>query len=171
MTHAFIDESIRKGAFLMCAATVISADVAPIRSQLNKIRPKGSSQIHMKSVGRDAGRIIGEVAELDAHSHLFVVSKEHSGRIARDMALHGMFTRLGELGVTRAVIESCQQDQEDRRQIRHVLGPNPSMEYLHEPARGGNPLLWLPDVHLWAWGRGGTFKSAIAHRITVEHLN
>ncbi|MCW2093426.1 UNVERIFIED_ORG: hypothetical protein M2328_006779 [Rhodococcus erythropolis] len=168
--HAFIDESGRKGSFMMCAATVTNGDVTSLKGELNRIRPKGSSRIHMKNVGKDAGRIVKAVAELDAHSYLFVVKKKCATRVARDMALTGTFTRLQELGTTRAVIESCSQDSEDRRVIRSVLGGSPTMEYIHEPAGSGNPLLWIPDVHAWAWGRGGTFKSDISHRITVEYL-
>ncbi|MDZ7910879.1 MAG: hypothetical protein U5O16_03450 [Rhodococcus sp. (in: high G+C Gram-positive bacteria)] len=33
--HAFIDESGRKGLFMMCAATVTNGDVASLKGELN----------------------------------------------------------------------------------------------------------------------------------------
>ncbi|MCZ9635265.1 hypothetical protein [Rhodococcus sp. BH5] len=119
---------------MMCAATVTNGDVASLKGELNRIRPKGSSRIRMKNVGKDAGRIVNAVAEPEAHPYLFVVKRRCATRVARDMALTGTFTRLQELGTTRAVIESCSQDSEDRRVIRSVLGGSPTMEYIHEPA-------------------------------------
>ncbi|QSE87955.1 hypothetical protein JWS13_04380 (plasmid) [Rhodococcus pseudokoreensis] len=170
--HAFIDESGRPGKnkFMICAATVTSADVSGIRASMLALRAKGTSRIHMKSAGKDAQRIINGVAALEAHSYLYVVRKACPTRVARDLALAQVFGRLDELGVARAVIESCDQDTEDRKVIRGVLGHDPVLEYLHEPAGADNPLLWIPDVHAWAWGRGGTAKAAIAHRVTVEFL-
>lgn len=101
---------------------------------------------------------------------LYVVQKSCLTRAARDLALTRAFQCLDDLGVRRAVIESCNQDHADRKIIKDVLGPDPALEYVHEPAGIDNPLLWIPDVHAWAWGRKGDARKAIAHRITVEVL-
>ncbi|WP_233463914.1 hypothetical protein [Nocardia gipuzkoensis] len=125
----------------------------------------------MKSVARKSQLpIIRAVAGLEAHSYLYVVTKPCPTRVARDLALGQAFTKLREVGVSRAVIESCDQDAEDRRVIHGVLGSDSPVEYHHEPAGATNPLLWIPDIHAWAWGRGGTVRQAIEHRITVEVL-
>lgn len=121
-------------------------------------------------LGKDAARIVKAVAELDVHSYLFVVNKDCPIRAARDMTLTKTFEKLQEIGARRAVIESCDQDAEDRRIIRGVLGSTPSMEYRHEPGSTGTPLLWFPDVHAWAWGRNGTFRKMVEKRITVEYV-
>lgn len=170
--HAFIDESGRSGKnkFMICAATVTPADVGSIKASMLALRPKGASRIHMKSVGKDAQRIINGVAELEAHSYLYVVQKTCLTRTARDLALTRVFQHLDKIGVARAVIESCDQDPADRKVIRDALGQDPVLEYTHEPAGADNPLLWIPDVHAWAWGRKGTARAAIAHRITVKVL-
>ncbi|MFD7011201.1 hypothetical protein [Rhodococcus jostii] len=67
--------------------------------------------------------------------------------------------------VTNVVIESCDQDREDNRIIRDELGGDPPFVYTHD--RPTNPLLWIPDVHAWAWGGSGSMRAKIAHRITV----
>ncbi|MCD2114054.1 hypothetical protein LQ384_23340 [Rhodococcus rhodochrous] len=170
--HAFIDESGRPGKnkFMLCAATVVSADISDIRARLLELRPRGSSRIHMKNAGKDAARIINGVATLEAHSYLYVVQKSCLTREARDLALTRVFEHLDDMSVRRAVIESCNQDHEDRKIIQSVLGSDPELEYVHEPAGSENPLLWIPDIHAWAWGRKGEARKAIEHRITVEVL-
>ncbi|MGW1743736.1 hypothetical protein ACWCPQ_33630 [Nocardia sp. NPDC001965] len=171
--HAYLDESGRQGKnkFMICAATVTSAGTAKMKTEIQKLRPPGSRRIHMKSVEKKLQlSIIRGVAALDAHSHLFVVTKPCSTRVARDLALGEAFMAMRELGVSRAVIESCDQDKEDRRVIHGVLGADSPLNYHHEPAGATNPLLWIPDVHAWAWGRGGTAREAVEHRITVQYL-
>lgn len=172
--HAYIDESGRPGKnkFMICAVTITPAHTARMKSDVLALRPKGSSRIHMKSVEKKSQLpIIRGVAELEAHSYMYVVTKSCPTRVARDQALSQAFTKLREIGVSRAVIESCAQDREDRKAIRGVLGSDSPMEYHHEPAGSTNPLLWLPDIHAWAWGRNGAARQAIGRRIiTVEVL-
>lgn len=166
--HAYIDESKRNG-YLLCAVTVANDDVDTLRRQLRDLCPKGDARIHMKSAGKKAPRIVDGVAALNAHSTLFIVKPPGlSDRQARDRALAAAAPHLEASPVVRVVIESCNQDKEDKRIIRHSVGADPSFTYHHEtPA---NPLLWLPDVHAWAWGRGGSIRQKIQHRIKVVHL-
>lgn len=166
--HAYIDESKRPNSgFMLCAVTVIEGDVAEYRNTMKSLRPNGAARLHMKNVrGADRMKIVSAVAQLEAHSRIYVVKKRCSEREARDMALRSAFLDLNGMDVARVVVESCDQDPKDRQVIRHALGPSPDMTYDHEPASMNNPLLALPDVHAWAWGRGGIYKAAIKHRIT-----
>ncbi|MFJ2840006.1 hypothetical protein ACIO52_31990 [Nocardia sp. NPDC087230] len=167
--NAFIDESKRPGKYIICAATIATGDVAATRSVLEALRPRGSRRIHMKSVDKPLP-IIDAVAELDAHSHLFVVTKSRSERQARNAALGAAVLTLSELQVTRVRIESCDQDEEDRRIIHEALAGRAEMDYDHELPSSGNPLLWLPDIHAWAWGRGSHFRKKLTHRMTVHYI-
>ena len=170
--HAFIDESERSGSgYMICASTVVNGDMDAIKKALRQLRPPKSSRIHMKSAGRHhAMKIVKGVAELEAHSNLYVVKKSCTTREARDLSLAAAFEDLRTLGVREACIESCDQDAEDRKVIRDVLGADPGLQYKHLPAKDGDPLLWLPDVHAWAFGRGGTAMKTIKHRITVVQM-
>ncbi|WP_242496882.1 hypothetical protein [Rhodococcus sp. Q1] len=149
--------------------TVLPAGVDEMRKRMRDLCPKGSSRIHMKSAGKAASKIVTEVAKLDAESRLYVVkSPKLTEREARDLTLEAAAHDLVELSASRVVIESCDQDREDNRVIRKVVGPHAPFEYLHD--RPSNPLLWLPDVHAWAWGRGGSMRHKIEHRIEVVTL-
>lgn len=167
--HVFVDES-KRDDYLLCAVTVVPSGVDEMRKRMRELCPKGSSRIHMKSVDRKtAPKIVTEVAKLNADSRLYVVkSRKLSEREARDLTLTAAAHDLVELSASRVVIESCDQDREDNRVIRQAVGPHAPFEYLHD--RPNNPLLWLPDVHAWAWGRGGSIRRKIEHRIEVITL-
>ncbi|WP_404316269.1 hypothetical protein [Prescottella equi] len=167
--HAFIDESKRDG-YILCAVTVAAGDVVALRKQMEALRPRGSSRIHMKSASKkDAPKLVTEVAKLDAESRLYVVkTRKLTERSARDLSLAAAARDLASLSVSRVVIESCDQDHEDNRVIREAVGADAPFTYHHD--RPNNPLLWIPDVHAWAWGRGGEMRRRIAHRIQVYEL-
>ncbi|WP_051153209.1 hypothetical protein [Nocardia niigatensis] len=169
--HAYIDESGRSGKdYVMCAVTITSSDSNPIKKELIRLCPKGSLRIHMNGVERRLVMpIINGVAALEATSRLIVATNFKTVRQARDCVLTRTFEYLQTLNVDRVIIETCKQDHEDNKIIRSVLGADPPMHYQHE--RPDNPLLWLPDVHAWAWGKGGKYRTAIAKRIDgVERL-
>jgi hypothetical protein len=71
---------------------------------------------------------------------------------------------LAELAVGRVVVESRGQDHADNQVIRDAVskladGQRPA--YLHtSPA--AEPLLWLPDIVGWAYGRGGDWRRRVA---------
>ncbi|AXY49383.1 hypothetical protein YT1_p20010 (plasmid) [Rhodococcus ruber] len=51
-----------------------------------------------------------------------------------------------------------------------MTGPQKSEYSVYDHASPSDPLLWLPDIHAWAWGRGGQMRAKIAHRIEVSRL-
>ena len=58
------------------------------------------------------------------------------------------------------VIESCDQDHQDNQVIREMVIKSQAQEqfiYLHS-APASDPLLWLPDIVAWAFGRGGDWR-------------
>lgn len=167
--HAFIDES-KRGGYMLCAVTVAAGDVGELRKQVEALRPRGSSRIHMKSVSKkDAPKLVTEVAKLETASRLYIVkSGKMTERQARDLSLGTAVRDLSLLSVSRVLIESCNQDREDNRAIKQALDGDAPFNYTHSAP--SDPLLWLPDIHAWAWGRGGQMRAKIAHRIEVVHL-
>lgn len=167
--HAYVDESKRAGAYMMCAATIVAGDVATVRGQLNQIRPRGRSRIHMSSLGKNEIKpVISGVKKLPVYSYLYIAKTAgRSDRDARDEALAHVVDALNTAGVRRVLIESCEQDQDDRQVIHRQLGANSAMTYSHAPASSNEPLLWLPDIHAWAYGRGGTIRNAVQGQIHI----
>lgn len=95
--------------------------------------------------------MIDDVARLEISSLIFVVkSRKIPTREARDMTLSAAIRHLADLDITRVTIESCGQDVEDRRAIIAATNGAPPFEYYIGPPT--DPLLWVPDIHAWAWG-------------------
>lgn len=160
--HAFVDESSR-GGYLLCAAVLPPADLTAARRTLRSLCKPGQRRIHMKHES-DARRrvILSTVAELGMTTRIYRAAlSTRSERRARDDCFRSMVPHLvDQLGVSRMVVESCDQDHRDNQVIREMVaksGAEDRFVYLHS-APASEPLLWLPDVVAWAVGRGGDWK-------------
>lgn len=106
--------------------------------------------------------ILSVVAKLEVETRIYRAKLDgRSERRTRDECFRAMVPELIEdLGVSRMVIESCDQDRQDNQVIREMVVKGQAEErfsYLHS-APACEPLLWLPDIVAWAVGRGGDWK-------------
>lgn len=105
--------------------------------------------------------VLSAVTALPVEAHLVSASlAARSQRRARDLCLGGLVETLTDAGVDQLVLESCDQDRQDRVVIAHAvrqLERPIGLEYLHRRPRE-EALLWLPDVIAWAHGRGGEWR-------------
>ena len=82
-------------------------------------------------------------------------------RTARDECLRTMMSAMDAIATDLLVIESCGQDHQDNLVIRQCLShpvANPRMAYRHA-SPVSEPLLWLPDIVAWAYGRSGEWRN------------
>ncbi|HJT93055.1 MAG TPA: hypothetical protein VJ777_14155, partial [Mycobacterium sp.] len=82
--------------------------------------------MHMSTVGNKYGpSIVAGVAKFSVHSTIYVMdSRKATDREARDTTLAAAMRDLATLAVSNVVIESCDQDKEDRRLIQNTI-PDP----------------------------------------------
>jgi hypothetical protein len=84
-------------------------------------------------------------------------------RDARDECLAAAVEDLVLRGTPRLLIESCDQDRQDRQVVRATVAKTHSInafKYDHQTANV-EPLLWLPDVCAWAYGKGGDWRRRV----------
>ena len=157
MKTAYLDETKRKH-YMICAVVVVQTDIAAVRQEL--MRVKGShAAIHMTDLNdRDRMACAAALGELDVEG-IVVHTKAKNDRAARDLLLAHTANYLVELGVTRLVMESCDQDREDRQVLHRTLGPEPAMSYQH--LGKSELMLALPDILGWSHGRGGKYREAV----------
>ncbi|MFC7382087.1 hypothetical protein [Sphaerisporangium rhizosphaerae] len=115
---------------------------------------------------------MSRISVLAVEAHIY--RSEMGGRPqrgVRDDCLRRMVPDLVAMGVARLVIESCNQDRQDRQVVREMAGKAQAVdrfEYLHgRPAV--EPLLWLPDIVAWAYGKGGDWRrrtGSIVQKVT-----
>jgi hypothetical protein len=156
--HGFVDESSRQG-YLVCAVVLAPEDLALTRRELKALCLPGQQRIHMKSEGASRRRaILSAVARMQVQALMYEVpAGRRSERAARDDCLRRLVPDLLRLEVGRLMIESCDQNHQDVQVVSDAVakaGAHDSLQYLHGRP-GIEPLLWLPDILAWAYGRGG----------------
>jgi len=161
---AYLDESTR-GGYLVCAVVVVG-DPSAVRSAVRALPRRGSSRVHMVDESpRQRRLLLAAVTALPVEAHLVSASLAgRSQRRARDLCLTGLVDTLTATGVDQLVLESCDQDHQDRVVLAQAVRAQESpaaLEYLHRRPRE-ETLLWLPDVIAWAYGRGGEWRTRAA---------
>lgn len=159
---AYVDESARDG-YLVCAV-VVAGDPAMVRTAVRALARPGSGRVHMaKESPRQRRLVLSTVAALPVEAHLVRTTLSgRSQREGRDRCLTELVASAAMAGVDRLVLESCDQDRQDRAVLAAALSSRPgsasSLTYDHRRPRE-EVLLWLPDVIAWAYGRGGDWRT------------
>jgi hypothetical protein len=159
---AYVDESARHG-YLVCAVVVLT-DPAVVPTAVRALARPGSGRVHMaKESPRQRRLVLSTVAALPVEAHLMRTTLTgRSQREGRDRCLTKLVGSAAITGVDRLILESCDQDHQDRVVLAAALSSRPGsgggVAYDHRRPRQ-EVLLWLPDVIAWAYGRGGDWQT------------
>lgn len=149
---AYFDESKRGSLYRLSSVLVPHGDCARVRRELDQVRGRSRS-IHM-STSNSAQRMTytKTLAALGLQS-VTVSTRGGKARQMRNQVLRHMVLQMKTEKVTRILIESCDQDAEDRRLLHAALGPDSAISY-DLLGKADDILLGLPDIHAWGWGYG-----------------
>lgn len=95
-----------------------------------------------------------------------------SERSVRDQCFRSLVPHALALGADRLVVESCAQDQRDRKIIGDVLAQGGSLGALRFdviPAVA-DEMLWAADLIAWAYGADGEYRRAVSSLVTAHHV-
>jgi hypothetical protein len=168
--HAFVDESLRGGRYLMCAVLVAPAHLAEARQALLALRMPGQRRLHMKTEhDRRRRLILDRIAALPVRANLY----RRAGRptAAREACLRAMTADLLTAGVTRLVIEPIQTLVHPDRivlinEMQRLKRPGAFVyEHLAAPLE---PNLWAADAIAWAYGSGGDWRRRIQNLVDIH---
>lgn len=169
--HAFVDESYRHEDTL-CAVVVESDHVSATRRAMSALLRGNQRRIHMAKESRVHRKtIVDRVATL--HIRAVAVSTStarRSRRASRNVALSELTDILWRCGVGRLIIESCDQDTEDRQVVGDRLarlGRVRDMD-VHHLRPNEDPLLWLPDIVAWVVGNADPSWADAKRALSVE---
>lgn len=163
--HAFIDESVRSGRYLLTAVLVPSHQLAAVTRQVKELFPRGNRRTHLSAEGRARRRVLlkayGQVSAVGR-----VVVATYGGgndQVARDACMRAIVDRAGEWELGILVLDSRgpHRDTLDRRCLALALrATDVDLQYTHRGSRD-EPLLCLPDAVGWAVGAGGSWRELI----------
>lgn len=168
--HAYIDESMRGGIYLIGVTTSVQSDLAANRDALRRMRMPGQRRIHFTSESDSRRRkILSGLSGLNAESVVYLSDDRDQGA-ARAAILTLAVRQLCEEGVIDLTIESRSgQDHRDRSTIFGALGADRALIYRHVSA-AEEPMLWVPDAIAWAYGRGGDWRQRIGRLNLVSKV-
>ncbi len=157
--HAYVDESVRRNHYLICATTIAIQDRGAAQKALRGLRSSGQRRIHfVDESDRRRRTILAAIAKLETSTVVYI-AQDRNQVTARTAILQTMVPDLRGRGVTRLLLDSRQgQDGKDRSTIHQAASKDPrSFSYAHQQSTS-EPLLWVPDAIAWAWGRGGDWR-------------
>jgi hypothetical protein len=165
--HAFVDESCRKGQYLVTAVIVASGDVHRVAQDVRRVLPPGQRRTHF-SAERPSGRrqILDRYCRLAVEAQVAVA--EYLGgndQTARELCLSALSEKFSLRGVKAVVLDSRGPDRDriDRRLFAHLEKRglvDPMFTYTHRSSRD-EILLGLPDAIGWAYGAGGQWRQQV----------
>lgn len=116
-------------------------------------------------------RFVAVVAELKISARLYIApTRRVSQRRARDACLEAMVPDLVAAGVSHLYLESCDQDRADRAVLsaaRMRAAADDRSFYFDHRRPHEEPMLWVPDVIAWAYGKDQRWRARIEQLITT----
>jgi hypothetical protein len=157
-THVYVDETKARD-YVVVAASIVSADVGPVRRQLNDLTLPGQRRLHMKDERDSRKRAIADqIAAMPVKANVYVAGRTFRTDLERRArCLDQLVTDLPRQAAVELVIEL---DDTLLRRDRQVIiessrrrGLDDLFRYRHERA-AAEPLLAIPDAIAWCWAKG-----------------
>lgn len=163
--HAFVDESVRNGRYLVASAVVEPTSIHQLRQSMCALLLPGQRELHFKKEKPVRRRQLADaVARLRVEVHIYTRSYHREDEPARQVCLARLVRDLVARRAHRLIIDSRRaQDINDDRTLRQVLGPHPSssaLRYEHVDS-ASESLLWIADAVAWCHGAGGDWRRRV----------
>ena len=161
---AFADESKAAG-FRFLVSVVDNPDIAQARAIAGAWRAHGARSFHasQESASRRR-RALEDVADLGLRHVLIEVDGPARQYVRRQAGVAALVEFCARDHVSRLVLDLDESNlKRDRKTIIETrVGATGSRElsYVHL-SRHEEPLLWVPDLVVWAWVRGGSWRASV----------
>ena len=161
--NTYVDESARQ-SYLLCGVNVEQSRTAELRSNLRALRPPAQTRIHMYRESKATQeRIVRELLTLEIHAWIIRVSRQVSKLPnSRHLAIRST-SQIESMRRSRLLVfDQSSSHLADRRSLSEVASAVDFQfpHYRHMNSRH-EPLLWLPDIIAWCYGRGGPWRDAV----------
>ena len=165
--HSFIDESIRGNNFYLAEIQIATKDVGWIRTSVSRKMRRNGSLVHMHNESMASrNRAIEELMKLPFQAKIIQCHKTISILKSRERCVHRLASSQHIKFCKHLVFEQISSNLADRRILEMYAKKSDSdfPEFRHmKPSE--EPLLIIPDVVAWSFGRGGIWRQKIASKI------
>ena len=161
--NTYIDESERSN-YLLVGVNVPHSQIHPIRQVMRDLRTADSLHIHMYRESRGRQKHIAQtITSLRINAWIISVSSQTArDPIARNLALQNI-GQLESMRESRLItLDYINRHRADNSILREIA-QNSDFQFPHYRHMNSRhePLLWLPDIIAWCYGRGGTWRDAV----------
>lgn len=166
--NTYVDESARD-SFLLCGVNVQQSQIHEIRGTLRDFRVNGRSHLHMYQENRSTQESVAAfVSKLPIKGWLIIVSG-HTAKepLARKLALRSLVDISSLRGSRLLTLDDISCRRSDSQLLKGIAR-NVDYQFPHYRHMNSRhePLLWLPDIIAWCYGRGDTWRDAVEPMVT-----
>jgi hypothetical protein len=169
-TSAYVDESERRGRYLMCAVVIDPVRAGKFRREIRGLLLPGQRRLHFKKEGVRRRRELATALlglQLDASVFVCRAAPGRGEAEARALCLAAVVRHLQSRGEPVSLILESRhhQDVDDQPVIAAARRREPPLSYEHVDG-DHEPLLWLPDSFAWLVGAGSDWRRRVAPAIS-----
>lgn len=161
--NCYIDESIR-GEYILCVVYVKADQLNTIRHQVKNLRHPNRASIHIQEESKSTQNSIRrQISTISCRAQIFTASTRNQPiSVARTTTLRRAVLHSSRLEVNLITLDASNSLLRDRKNINDIAASHNIRvpHYRHMNSRH-EPLLWLPDIVAWCYGRGGVWKEAV----------
>lgn len=170
MKNVYIDESQRGNRYYICVVSVPESEMQTIRAFLRTSCPSGVSRIHMHATSQNLQRhLLRTIKDFNLDITLVATRKVRgdSHLAPRERCLCAAFAIAQSVSVRNIFLENSNSIHWDKQLIsRFINDTRQPMPYISHANPAFEPLLWLPDIVAWGYGRGGDWRTLTAPLLT-----
>jgi hypothetical protein len=163
MHQIFVDESLRGSSYFLCSVRIPEGKIAASRASLQSIVGRGHRRFHMTHEMHSVRqRALQVISELDFYAAVFVAKKltGDSNFDLRERCLFAAFKHSINSGAGQLWLERSSTPYLDKQCIERFLRESPKpFPYISHQTPENEPLLWIPDILAWSYGRKGAWRA------------
>jgi len=146
----------------MCSVSISQKSQHSIRNSLLAINKGVSRRIHMSEASKSQRKqYISAIGDLGIISSIYVAKNGYQ-KLARNPRERCLASVIRDCAQSQSItIESGSVDHFDRQLINRLVSDGISFPKVMHVAPSEEPLLWLPDIIAWAYGRGGEWRKSV----------
>ena len=171
MSWAFSDESERANRMLFGAVLVEAQHTYELRRELRGLLLPGQRRVHMAKEGSRRRRVVLDAGVgLELPVTVFEIRRPNgmTRPDARALLLAATAELVTERGARFWVLDNIEESQMRRDELQ-LHGAGTEAVFDHRQSHE-EPLLWIVDVVLWAYGAGGDWKRRVESVTEVRRI-
>jgi len=165
--HSYVDESIRGNNYYLAEVVISPKDVGWVRSNISrKFRVNGRLlHMHQESMATRS-RALFELMKIPFAVNIIRCDKTSSTLLARQASIHELAASQSMQSCKLLILEQISSNLFDRRILEaYARDPFTTFPEFRHMRCSEEPLLTIPDVMAWSFGRGGVWRSRVDSKV------